>query len=503
VSAVRGREGPSFISESDQLARNRSYTETYGHTIIEEGSDLDVSGGVMSRPTFDRFLDLVKRREADGIIVAKLDRFARSNVGALEAVEEIENAGGTLVSVAEQLDASTSAGRFLRDILFAAAAWERERIGEGWHAAQAAAVNRGIHVAPYVPPGFKRGPKAKRDGESDRRLVPHQRHAETIRRAFTMASEGADNSAIADYLNERSLPVTRANSDATAHATHWVPSRIPRLLANRVYRGEARYGGLVNREAHEPLVDERTWLLAQRGSSTPTTLRKPNRDTEPSMLSGIVRCAACRFAMKPQAAGKTSPAIYRCTTETAHGRCSDPSTIAKERVEQFVLDEFVAAADDPHFFGSRTTSDRARTNLDAEATAAETSYRAALTNVALRAKIGDDDHDAMVAAQYDAWQAKFQAARDARRDAGTIPLRLPEGVSLRELVERLRSESKTEELRGLLSEGIEAVFVRRASSRAHNLPVRDRVRIVWRGDEDVSLPQRGRRFEPLPYVWED
>ena len=159
VSAVRGREGPSFISESDQLARSRSYAETYGHRIIDEGSDLDVSGGVMSRPAFDRFLGMVKRHEADGIIVAKLDRFARSNVGALTAVEEIESAGGTLISVAEQLDASTSAGRFLRDILFAAAAWERERIGESWHTAQAAAVHRGIHVSPYVPPGYKRGPR--------------------------------------------------------------------------------------------------------------------------------------------------------------------------------------------------------------------------------------------------------------------------------------------------------------------------------------------------------
>jgi hypothetical protein len=43
VSAVRGREGPGFISESDRFGRNRSYAETYGHTIVDEGSDEDVS----------------------------------------------------------------------------------------------------------------------------------------------------------------------------------------------------------------------------------------------------------------------------------------------------------------------------------------------------------------------------------------------------------------------------------------------------------------------------
>ena len=143
VSDVRGREGPGFISESDQHQRCRSYADAYGHTILEAASDLDVSGGVMSRPTFDRFLQMVVDGKADGIIVAKLDRFARSNAGALKAVQTIEDAGGALISVSEQIDSTTAAGRFLRSILFSAAQWERERIGESWYTARSSAVERG------------------------------------------------------------------------------------------------------------------------------------------------------------------------------------------------------------------------------------------------------------------------------------------------------------------------------------------------------------------------
>jgi DNA invertase Pin-like site-specific DNA recombinase len=77
VSDVRGREGPGFSSEADQHQRCRSYADAHGDRILEEASDLDVSGGVMSRPTFDRFLEMVVEGKADGIIVAKLDRFAR------------------------------------------------------------------------------------------------------------------------------------------------------------------------------------------------------------------------------------------------------------------------------------------------------------------------------------------------------------------------------------------------------------------------------------------
>lgn len=59
VSDVRGREGPGFISEEEQFSKNRAYCAAYDHTVIDEGSDLDVSGGVMSRPVFDDFLERV------------------------------------------------------------------------------------------------------------------------------------------------------------------------------------------------------------------------------------------------------------------------------------------------------------------------------------------------------------------------------------------------------------------------------------------------------------
>src|SRR5919204_6010544 len=159
VSAVRGREGPGFISPPDQAERNRGYAAAYGHTIIEEGQDLDKSGGDMSRPTFDRYLDKIRRGEADGIIVAKLDRFARSNKGALEAIEELESHGGVLISVSEQIDPTTASGRFMRNILLATAQRERDRIGEQWLTARTRAVERGIHVAHHVPAGYVRGPK--------------------------------------------------------------------------------------------------------------------------------------------------------------------------------------------------------------------------------------------------------------------------------------------------------------------------------------------------------
>jgi DNA invertase Pin-like site-specific DNA recombinase len=513
VSAVRGREGPGFISPTDQAERNRAYACAYGHSIIEEGEDLDRSGGDMSRPTFDRFLDKIRQGDADGIIVAKLDRFARSNKGALEAIEDIERHGGVLISVSEQIDPSTASGRFMRNILLATAQWERDRIGEQWLTAKTSAVDRGIHITRNVPPGYVRTPRSN-DPKQDRRLKPHPRHSKTIRKAFEMAANGASDTAIADYLNRRNLPTVKIgkNGENIELPTLWQSSRVPRLLANRAYLGEARSGQQVdpNVHAHPALTDEETWTLAQRRPTGTPRLRRPNLDKEtgarkvPSLLSGIVRCAGCGFAMKPQAAGKTSPAIYRCVTTSVHGRCKSPSTISKTRLEAHVLEEFVSAAD-AYFVGVKDSNGRDPEwhALSRAADDAERSYRTALLNTELRDKIGEEDHARRIMALHDAWQAEL-AKLEVTRTASSAMLALPAppaGISLREFVANLRAKGANDELRGLLSEGIEAIFVRPAASKARNLPVADRVKIVFRGSEPLDLPKRGRRFEPRAFAW--
>jgi DNA invertase Pin-like site-specific DNA recombinase len=452
----------------------------------------------MSRPTFDRFLDRIRRGEADGLIVAKLDRFARSNKGALEAIEELESNGGVLISVAEQIDPTTASGRFMRNILLATAQWERDRIGEQWLVARTRAVERGIHVSHHVPPGYVRGPKTD-NALTDRRLKPHRKHGTTITRAYEMAARGARDSEIADYLNERGLPITSLKSgEKTAY---WWSSRIPRLLENRVYLGEASSGGgIVRKNAHPALIDEETWLLAQRGP-TAQSVRRPNRNAKrpPNLLSGIVRCASCSFAMRSQPARKNSAGIYRCGTTSVHGRCTSPSSISMTRLEEYVLHMFC------EYFNSQLTASASENNeerkrLARESADAERRYRSALTNVELRAKIGDADHDRLLGSLYDTWQENLRAVRKTPSDPA-FSAAIPPDITITELVEQLYMEGQNERLRGLLQTGIEAIFVRPARSRARDLPVSERVKIIWRGTQDLALPMRGRRFEPRPYVW--
>src|SRR5690348_13423488 len=86
VSAVRGREGESFISPVEQEDRCRAALRARGLQAGEVFTDLDQSGGKMKRPALDEALERVRGGESGGIIVARVDRFGRTVVGALQTM---------------------------------------------------------------------------------------------------------------------------------------------------------------------------------------------------------------------------------------------------------------------------------------------------------------------------------------------------------------------------------------------------------------------------------
>ena len=188
----------------------------------------------------------------------------------------------------------------------------------------------------------------------------------------------------------------------------------------------------MNLDAHEPLVDESTFLLAQRDR----TAVLPTRSADVSMLSGIVRCAGCSFAMKPQAAGKSSKAIYRCTTDSTHGLCPSPATITKGRIEHYVVDQFLEQY--PIRLAATATDNDDQSHLEQAAAKAELAYRQQLDNTDLRDMIGAADHDRLIGTLYRDWQAKLAEAADARTPTTAAPP--PAGITIEQMVTTLRDK---------------------------------------------------------------
>ncbi len=165
VSQVAGRSGERFISPVAQRERIEAWATFHDVAVLEVFEEFDQSGGRRDRPLLTRALERVERGESQGIVVAKLDRFGRSLVDGLAAIERIQAAGGTFVSVQDGLDLSTDTGRLVLRIMLSMAEWELDRVRGQWNDARARAIARGMHLAPRPPTGY--------DRDENGRLHPH------------------------------------------------------------------------------------------------------------------------------------------------------------------------------------------------------------------------------------------------------------------------------------------------------------------------------------------
>jgi DNA invertase Pin-like site-specific DNA recombinase len=329
VSRRAGREGESFISPEVQRQRISGWAEANGVELLRWWEELDQSGAKRNRPMFQEALARCERGETGGIVVAKLDRFARSAVDALESIKRLNDAGARLVSVEDGFDGSTPMGRFAIGILTLIAELELERIRDNWQTAVSEAVGRGVHISARVPTGYER--------DESGRLQREEPAASVIAEAFRKRATGTSFRELADFLDAKGV---RPSSGSP----HWSTQGVGNLIRNRVYLGEARSGKIVNARAHEPIVSQAEYDAAQRQ----TTLLKP-RDGSlavQAMLGGLMRCAGCGHTLKiTGSTDKTGnrAAVYYCIGRYAKGLCPARASVRASVVDQYVEREVLRA----------------------------------------------------------------------------------------------------------------------------------------------------------------
>lgn len=113
-----------------QLRELREYCQRRGWIATLEYVDVGISGTKEKRPQLDRLLSDAHRRHFDAVVVWRFDRFARSVSHLLRALETFRSLGIEFVSLSEQVDTSTPAGKLVFTVLGAVAELERSLIVE-------------------------------------------------------------------------------------------------------------------------------------------------------------------------------------------------------------------------------------------------------------------------------------------------------------------------------------------------------------------------------------
>ena len=109
VSKVGGRRGERFISLAVQRELIESWATMHGARVLHVFQELDESGGRADRPLLEEALHRVEVGTSQGIVVSKVNRFGRSLLSGLAAIERVKAAGGRFVSVQDGLDTAQHA----------------------------------------------------------------------------------------------------------------------------------------------------------------------------------------------------------------------------------------------------------------------------------------------------------------------------------------------------------------------------------------------------------
>jgi len=171
VSTANNGQDPTM-----QTRELEEYCQRRGWEIASAYVDVGVSGAKDSRPELNRLMADAHQRRFDTVLVWKLDRFGRSLRHLVNALAELEALGVAFVSLRDNLDLTTPAGRLMFQIIGAMAEFERslivERVKAGMRNAHAKGKRIGRPPKTYLAPDTRQViAEAYRSGEGSLRQL--------------------------------------------------------------------------------------------------------------------------------------------------------------------------------------------------------------------------------------------------------------------------------------------------------------------------------------------
>ena len=316
---------PSQIDTHSIEAQKREiakWCEREGHILVGFYIDLGVSAykdGFAHRPEFVRMLKDAALGKFDVIVFHTIDRFAR-NVGVLrQATKRLADSDVGFVSLSENFDYSTPAGRMILTNVAAASAFFSGMLGIHVKKAQKVRAEDGLPVGP-IPFGYL-------VDEPGGVPVLEEQAGIALAEAFERRANGETYSSIAACLNGAGFTSTKGQA-FTEHA-------VKDLLGCRFYTGVIEFKGARYAGQHQAAVSQDLFERVQALKHRRTFQRRVDGDR--GVLQGRVSCVRCGQPLHADRHWK-GKAMYR--ERHSHECCTNGHSLMAHRVDAQVEEIF-------------------------------------------------------------------------------------------------------------------------------------------------------------------
>lgn len=326
------KQAEQDVSIPDQRRQGEAYCESRGFDLVETYVEPGASATTDRRPEFQRMIEagMAKPSRFDVIVVHSFSRFFRDHFELEFHVRKLAKNGVKLMSITQEIG-DDPVHVMMRQIMALFDEYQSKENAKHTLRAMKENARQGFWNGALPPIGYRlvlaelRGLRAKKKLEID------PLHAETVRLMFRLANTGDGDGplgvkAIAHYLNSREM-FTRSGG-------RWGVGTVHQILTRRSYMGVHEFnriakGGRVNPDADvitvavPPLVDPELFdaVQARLKSRRPDRMNPAMAGTA-SLLTGILRCAACGGAMTVMTGKRGRYRYYSCGNRRRQGLTS-------------------------------------------------------------------------------------------------------------------------------------------------------------------------------------
>lgn len=316
-------QAASGTSLEQQQERGFDCAERRDFVAVRVCVDAGITGTrYETRPGIIEAIEAIERKEAELLIVTKVDRIGRSARIILQIAERIDRAGGQIITCDGMELGRTPIGKLTLNNFAGMAEFERDMIRERGMDGRRARAQQGVQPTRSRPPY---GYHIVNHKDVDRGVYPKELtgqyiimedKAQWVREIFTRYAGGMSLRGLAAWLESQGVPTSRGGRQ-------WGYKTLQVLMQNPVYKGAPVFGrletlhdeSLITLKGRKTdvsfrvrpekewvnltspaLVDEQTWGTCQQRLATNRELMSGNPKRK-YMLSSLIRCPICGYKM--------------------------------------------------------------------------------------------------------------------------------------------------------------------------------------------------------------
>lgn len=307
-----------------QLKVCYEYAESHNYTVVGEFIDRAQSGKFDNRADFQRMIADSDKHTFEGVLVYKLDRFARNRYDSAIYKAKLKKNGVRVLSAKENITDDAS-GILIEGVLESMAEYYSVELAQKIHRGMSINAEKCLSNGSNPGLGFKVNKK-------DRTFYVDEEEAAIVREIYERYARGETKAEIVKDLQRRKVKTSLGNE--------FTYNSLSRLLKNKRYIGIYLYKGVETPGGIPRILDDdlfyRVQALMNKNKSAPARTRGENE----YLLTTKLFCGHCKEMMVGYGGtGKSGKQYHYYMCKKARKKKCDKKIIGKDYIEDRVVSE--------------------------------------------------------------------------------------------------------------------------------------------------------------------